>query len=225
MVQLLRKTVGWFLTPLNTELLENPAISLLGKRRESRDLGPYLYTCVHSSIIRCSWNVGTTQMLKCPFTDEGINRMLCRQCDIACVCALLCPTLWSHGLQPTRFLCQWDSPGKNTGVGDHFLLQGIVPIQGLNPCLPRLLYCRWILYRWATREAPQMWYYSVLKEKEILTLVTTWMNFEAIRLSERSQSQKDNPVGFHLYEERGRVKFIKRWLPGAGSRAGWGVVT
>jgi len=25
--------------------------------------------------------------------------------------------------QPTRFLCPWDSPGKNTGVGCHFLLQ------------------------------------------------------------------------------------------------------
>ena len=28
-----------------------------------------------------------------------------------------------HGLQPTRLLCPWDSPGKNTGVGCHFLLQ------------------------------------------------------------------------------------------------------
>ena len=27
-----------------------------------------------------------------------------------------------HGLQPTRLLCPWDSPGKNTGVGRHFLL-------------------------------------------------------------------------------------------------------
>ena len=25
--------------------------------------------------------------------------------------------LWPHGLQPIRFLCPWDSPGKNTGVG------------------------------------------------------------------------------------------------------------
>ena len=25
--------------------------------------------------------------------------------------------------QPTRLLCPWDSPGKNTGVGCHFLLQ------------------------------------------------------------------------------------------------------
>ena len=28
-----------------------------------------------------------------------------------------------HGLQSTRLLCPWDSPGKNTGVGCHFLLQ------------------------------------------------------------------------------------------------------
>ena len=28
-----------------------------------------------------------------------------------------------HGLQPTRLLCPWDSPGKNPGVGCHFLLQ------------------------------------------------------------------------------------------------------
>ena len=29
----------------------------------------------------------------------------------------------SHRRKPTRFLCPWDSPGKNTGVGCHFLLQ------------------------------------------------------------------------------------------------------
>jgi len=30
--------------------------------------------------------------------------------------------------KPSRFLCPWDSPGKNTGVGCHALLQGIFPI-------------------------------------------------------------------------------------------------
>ena len=34
-----------------------------------------------------------------------------------------CPTVWPHRRQPTRFLHPWDSPGKNTGVGCHFLLQ------------------------------------------------------------------------------------------------------
>ena len=32
-------------------------------------------------------------------------------------------------------LCPWDSPGKNTGMGCHFFLQGIFPTQGSNPCL------------------------------------------------------------------------------------------
>ena len=30
-----------------------------------------------------------------------------------------------HRQQPTRLLCPWDSPGKNTGMGCHFLLQSI----------------------------------------------------------------------------------------------------
>ena len=38
------------------------------------------------------------------------------------------------GLWPARPLCPWDSPGKNTGVGCHFLLQGIFPTQESNPC-------------------------------------------------------------------------------------------
>ena len=34
-----------------------------------------------------------------------------------------CPTVRPHTRQPTRLPCPWDSPGKNTGVGCHFLLQ------------------------------------------------------------------------------------------------------
>ena len=40
-------------------------------------------------------------------------------------------TLWN--IQLTRLLCPWNSPGKNTGVGCCFLLQGIFPTQGSNP--------------------------------------------------------------------------------------------
>ena len=45
-----------------------------------------------------------------------------------------------HGVEPTRFLCPWDSPGKNTGVDYHALLQGIFPTQRWNPCLLHLLH-------------------------------------------------------------------------------------
>ena len=34
-----------------------------------------------------------------------------------------CPTVRPHRRQPTRLPCPWDSPGKNTGVGCHVLLQ------------------------------------------------------------------------------------------------------
>ena len=39
-----------------------------------------------------------------------------------------------------RLPCPWDFPGKNTGVGCYFLLQGIFPTQGLNPSLLHLLH-------------------------------------------------------------------------------------
>ena len=45
----------------------------------------------------------------------------------------------------------WDSPGKSTGVGCHFLLQGIFPIQGLNPGLP---HCTQTLYRLSHQGSP-----------------------------------------------------------------------
>ena len=54
-----------------------------------------------------------------------------------------------HGLKPTRLLCPWDSPGKNTAVGCHFLLQGIFPTHGSNPGPPHY---RQIVCIWAIRE-------------------------------------------------------------------------
>ena len=64
----------------------------------------------------------------------------------------LCPTLCNPTepvLPPTRLLHPWNSPGKNTGVGCHFLLQGIFLTQGLNP---GLLHCRQILYQLSYKE-------------------------------------------------------------------------
>ena len=44
-----------------------------------------------------------------------------------------------HGLQPASLHCPWNSPGNNTGVGYHFLLQGIFLTQRSNPHLLYLL--------------------------------------------------------------------------------------
>ena len=79
--------------------------------------------------------------------------------SILCCCYLVaqsCLTLWRpHGLLPIRLLCPWDFPGKNTGVGCHFLLQGTFLTQGLNTQTHVSCIGRKILYGWATREAPQ----------------------------------------------------------------------
>ena len=51
------------------------------------------------------------------------------------VCVLSHVWLFVHGLWPSRLLCLWDFPSKNTRVCCHFLLQGILPTQGSNTCL------------------------------------------------------------------------------------------
>ena len=38
-------------------------------------------------------------------------------------CLSISDSVWPQRQQPTRLLCPWDSPGKNTGMGCHFLLQ------------------------------------------------------------------------------------------------------
>ena len=57
----------------------------------------------------------------------------------------------SDSLQPHELHSPWNSPGQNTGVGSHSLLQGIVPTQGSNP---GFLHCRWILYQLSHQGSP-----------------------------------------------------------------------
>ena len=44
-------------------------------------------------------------------------------CCCCCVAPVMSDSVRLHRLQPTRLCHPWDSPGKNTGVGCHFLLQ------------------------------------------------------------------------------------------------------
>ena len=79
----------------------------------------------------------------------------------------LYPTLWDPmDCSSPGSSVHGNSPGKNTGVGCHALLQGIFPTQGLNP---GLLHCRWILYCLSHQRSPKeatrraylrCWYFS-----------------------------------------------------------------
>ena len=59
-------------------------------------------------------------------------------CMLSCFsCVQLFGTPW---IAADQALCPWDSPGKNTGVGCHFLLQGIFPTKGSNLSFLSLLH-------------------------------------------------------------------------------------
>ena len=61
-------------------------------------------------------------------------------CAYVLSCSVMSDSLWPCRLKPTRLLYPWDSPGKNTGMGCHFILQGIFPTLGSNSCLLSLLH-------------------------------------------------------------------------------------
>ena len=77
------------------------------------------------------------------------------------VCSVVSDSLRPHGLEPARLLCPWNFSGRNTGVGCHFLLQGIFSARDRIhvSCISRQ-----ILYQWATGKASLMsWCTPVFK--------------------------------------------------------------
>ena len=64
---------------------------------------------------------------------------VCNMIGLLCVSHLvMSDSLWVHGLYTAGFLCPWNSPGKNVGVGYHLPLQGIFPTQESNPGSPAM---------------------------------------------------------------------------------------
>ena len=61
------------------------------------------------------------QFLHSVFSAPGILKPCC--CCCCCVASVVSDSVRPHRRQPTRLRCPWDSPGKNTEVSCHFLLQ------------------------------------------------------------------------------------------------------
>ena len=74
-----------------------------------------------------------------------------------------------------RILCPWDSPGKNSGVESHSLLQKIFLTQGSNP---GLLHCRQILYSLSHQEHivkdREAWHAAIHGVKKSQTKFSDW---------------------------------------------------
>ena len=91
-------------------------------------------------------------------------------CVVMGLVAQPCPTFCNPmGCQdpPSRIL--QNSPGKNTGMDCHALLQGIFPTQGTNPGFP---HCRWILYHLSHEGSP--WILGVGSLSLLQGIFLTW---------------------------------------------------
>ena len=63
------------------------------------------------------WPVWDKNVKRCIRVYNRFTLLYSRLCCCCCVASVV-----SNSVRP---LCPWDSPGKNTGVGCHFLLQGM----------------------------------------------------------------------------------------------------
>ena len=85
-----------------------------------------------------------TQDIHATDTEQSSTKDTCLFCTV-CLVAQSFPTLCDPmRCSPPGSSVHGDSPGKNTGLGCHALLQGSFPTQGQNP---GLLHCRRILHQ------------------------------------------------------------------------------
>ena len=107
----------------------------------------FIKTHVPQCSLQCFTVARTGKQPRCPLADEWMKKLwnihiMEYYCTVCCMlsCSVTSDTLWPHGLEPGRLLCPWDSPGKSTRVGCHFLLQGIFPTQESNLWVLHLLH-------------------------------------------------------------------------------------
>ena len=71
-----------------------------------------------------NWTLSCTgSYVDLQFIGFSVPIWCCCCCQVSSVVS---DSVWPHGLQPPRLIRPWDSPGKNTGVGCHFLLQFLI---------------------------------------------------------------------------------------------------
>ena len=110
-----------------------------------------LHPARHLNCTRASWLGHAFFSHSCPalflwtkLCFEYSMAHLRKRLSRACLCHLVAMSF------SVLLFCPWDSPGKNTGVGCHFLLHGIFMTQGWNPGLQ---HCRKTLYQLSHQES------------------------------------------------------------------------
>ena len=123
--------------PHNALMMDNSVASVPRSLAALSNLGARTLLSHHSPLVLLSpWGI-SNPTIPMAFSYSEVTTWV--PIPLIYVASVVSNSLQPFGLQPTRLLCPWDSPGKNTGMRCHFLLQGIFLTQGLNPCLLHLL--------------------------------------------------------------------------------------
>ena len=114
-------------------------ISGSGRSPAGGNGNPLQYLCLQNPMDRGAWWAAVQGVAesrtRLKRLSSSCSMQLWESMVVVFSSSFVSDSLWPFELEPTRLFCQWDSLGKNIGVGCHFLLQGIFPIQGSKPWL------------------------------------------------------------------------------------------
>ena len=125
-------------------------------------------------------------------------------------------SLRHYGLYPARLLCPWDFPGKNTGVGCHFLFQCMKvesesevtqscltlsnPMDAAYQAPPSMGFSGQQYWSGVPLPSP-IKYYSAIKKNDFESVLVRWLNLEPVIQSEISQKERNTyHVLTYMYE-------------------------
>ena len=114
-------------------------------------------------------------------------------------------TPWTVATRPHG---PWDLPGKNTGLGCHFLLQGIFPTQGSNL---GLLHCRWILYCLSPQGSPWKHYARARTHTHTHTHNKTLWKRPNLQIVRNISSWQRGGADCGVRIKEGRWGFLGQW--------------
>ena len=124
-----------------TLLKQSNIVGYLPVLQASRIIQIFLDRQKFSDTIKCMRNVGSETRIKLMIKADSrgmyrgimkravhsLEMIWCLFTSPMCIShSIVSDSLWPHGPQPAKLLSPWNSPGRNTTVGCHFLLHSLL---------------------------------------------------------------------------------------------------
>ena len=125
------------------------------------------------------------------FTSKNTNhnKVYIKHHVCVCECSVMLDSSPPHELWPARVLCPWNFPGKNTGVGSRFLLQGIFRNGACISCIAGGFFTNW-----ATSRAPAIFSALRLSASKNLILEQCQIQIALFKKQWIDRAEKQMPI-------------------------------